>query len=508
MKSNRFDRQQPKLNRPMLLGAALVLASMTLQAQSITPVWEHLISKLPSPLPILTNATPYVTDEENGDGLSLMDCIGPMRRYDSTRLLLGIRENGINETDPALPPSQQALAAAYPDRSLIWINPNTGAPLGVALVIGLAPVPLDPALAAAGGAPGSYYWSFDVSEDGYVYSGYKNQILRYAPTASGFQTNPVVVFTLDSATATANGVSEQQWSSFRWAHVRVRGAGANTRILAGGIGPRGVWLLTTADGSTFTAGAHLNGAFGNAAGNISNLIPDPTGSSPDELAFYGGSFPGNSNGSDSRFYKAKAFPPYEDPANLFSGDTAFVAEPAPVPDEADESPRYLADFSGSVDAHPDLDFIVHYSTPSWNSAAIGIDQRPGWLAMHDRTNGTFIAAHQLAVTEADELLTQDQSALFLACVGSVSLYPLAGGGAEILWTSEVYGYGRYTVGAPTSGPTLSGTKVSNGIRLEWDGTGVLQSAAAVGGPYAEIAGSSSGYIYTGPAPQFFRVRAP
>src|SRR5262245_7766756 len=52
-------------------------------AQAITPVWEYLINKLPAPLPILTNKLGWTTDLENGDGQSLMDCIGPMRRYDA-----------------------------------------------------------------------------------------------------------------------------------------------------------------------------------------------------------------------------------------------------------------------------------------------------------------------------------------------------------------------------------------------------------------------------------------
>src|SRR5687768_13972564 len=97
------------------------------KAQVISPAWEYLINQSPSPLPILTNATPYTTDDENGDGKSLMDCIGPMRRYDANRLLLGVRENGIDETQV----HNTNLANAYPDRSLIWINPTNGAPRGI-----------------------------------------------------------------------------------------------------------------------------------------------------------------------------------------------------------------------------------------------------------------------------------------------------------------------------------------------------------------------------------------
>lgn len=446
-------------SRRGLLAIGLLAATcLTGRTQPITPVWEYLINNLPSPLPILTNSLGWTTDNENGDGKSLMDTIGPMRRYDANRLLLGIRENGIDESVP----HNTNLASAYPDRSLIWINPTNGAPLGLALNMGLFPVPLDTNAAAAGGVDGSYYWSFDVSEDGYVYSGYENMIIRYAPNGSGgISATPTVVFTLDEATATANGVSVAAWANFRWAHIRVRGSGVNTKLLCGGIGARGVWLLTTADGNAFTAGAHMNGAFGNAAGNISNFIPDPTGSSPEELAFYGGSYPGNSSGADTRFYKARAFPPYTDAANLFSTDGAFNAQQDP---NTNNLTRYLALFSGSCDAHPDLDFVVHYSTPPYNPTAVGGD-KPGWLAIHDRTNGNFIASYQLCVSGTAEYLPDDNSPLFIGCLGSVSLYPLPDGTAEVLWTSEIYGYGRYVVGTPRYAKALA---MSKSIKPLWE----------------------------------------
>ena len=114
---------------------ALLLAAGTCvvgRAQPITPVWEYTLQNLPAPLPVLTNAlNGWTTDLEGGDGLSLMDCIGPMRRYDANRLLIGIRENGIDESG-ASGAYNTNLAAAYPDRSLIWINPTNGQPMGLA----------------------------------------------------------------------------------------------------------------------------------------------------------------------------------------------------------------------------------------------------------------------------------------------------------------------------------------------------------------------------------------
>lgn len=62
----------------------------------------------------------------------------------ATRLLLGVRENGINESDPALSAADKALAAQYPDRSIIWINPTNGAPMGVAHKVPVFPAELAP----------------------------------------------------------------------------------------------------------------------------------------------------------------------------------------------------------------------------------------------------------------------------------------------------------------------------------------------------------------------------
>ena len=168
------------------------------QAQPITPVWEYLLNNLPAPLPILTNAlNGWTADLEFGDGLSRMDCIGPMRRYDANRLLIGIRENGIDEVG-ASGSYNTNLANAYPDRSLFWINPTNGQPIGFALNVGFTPCRWIPERRASGGVPGSYYWSFDVSDDGYIYSGYENHLIRYAPNGSGgFSPTPTVVFTLN-----------------------------------------------------------------------------------------------------------------------------------------------------------------------------------------------------------------------------------------------------------------------------------------------------------------------
>ena len=53
----------------------------------------------------------------------------------------------------------------------------------------------------------------------------------------------------------------------------------------------------------------------------------------------------------------------------------------------------------------------------------------------------------------------------MSAVGSVSLYPLPDGTAEVLWTSEVYGYGRYIVGTPHY---TKATAMNKAIKPLWE----------------------------------------
>ena len=106
----------------------LVLACISSSVADFEVVFEHLITDENSPLPILKAQTD-IPAEETFDGSFAMDSYGGLERYDGNRLLLGIRENGINETDAG---HDSALAAQYPDRSLIWIDQTTGAPMGIA----------------------------------------------------------------------------------------------------------------------------------------------------------------------------------------------------------------------------------------------------------------------------------------------------------------------------------------------------------------------------------------
>lgn len=418
----------------MLRGWALCLTlqmAKMVHSQQLTEVWEHLVTSANPPIPVLSTALNYAEDLDAGDGKSQMDSLGALRRYDANRLLLGIRENGIDETAPG---ANTALAAQYPDRSLIWINPTNGAPMGIALTIGLRPVPLDANFTAAGGLPDQYWWNYTVSADGHIYTGYKNKILRYSPNGSGgLNPAPTVVFTLTLDDLTARGIDVALWPGWRWGRLRVTGTGANTVLLAGATSrARGNWLLTTTDGNTFTAGSFLD--IGGATSTP--VSPDPA--MPDDKAVYAGIYPGNSNGTDSSYSRYVAVPPFTE---NFTRDSAFTAPRDPFT----YLEKYRADFIADVDANQATNLLAVYSAPSWNSRAVGISTpRPGWLAL-TTPDGRFLSSHLIDVTEDAELLPTPKASIFQGTVGAVSLNVLPTGETEVLWSGMIYGYGRYLV---------------------------------------------------------------
>ncbi|HEV8544076.1 MAG TPA: hypothetical protein VGR78_16920 [Verrucomicrobiae bacterium] len=424
-----------RLKARRTLTAAMVAGLATLacqtHAQQLAPAWEYLINKPGVPIPVLTNTVTYTTDSDNGDGMSTMDSLGALMRYDTKRLLLGIRENGINEAEAG---PGQTLAAQYPDRSLIWINPTNGAPMGIALTIGLTPVPLDADFIAAGGTPDQYWWTYTVAADGSIYTGYKNKIIRYSQNGSGgISPTPYAVFTLSSNEVSNRGIDPTLWAGWRWARLAVTGTGTNTIILAGAsAGNRGNFLLTTTDGTNFVAGSRLG-----VGGATSTPILSHDPNTPSDLWDYAGIYPGNSNGADSSYSRYTTTPPFTDD---FTRDSSFN----PPADPFTYNVKFRNDFIGGLDANQDLNYIAVYSTPTWNSRAVVGNPRPAWLALVGE-NGRFLSARKIDITEDAELLSTDQASLFQGTIGFVSLNKLSTGEVEVLWSGTIYGYGRYLV---------------------------------------------------------------
>ncbi len=464
------------------IAAVAALGVGTARAYIPVPFWEHLINQPNLPVPAMTNYLNDVTDSDLGDGKSVLDTIGPLKRYDANRLLLGIRENGVNESAGNLTAAQLWVSTNYPDRSLIWIDPANGQPMGIALTVGLYPVPLDATFIAEAIAAGvtdptnQYYWSFEVSDDGRIYTGYKNKIIRYDPDGlGGISTTPHVVFTL-----TTNDVvhGNLYTTAGTFPILQVRGTGVNTVILAGGMsGSRGAYRLATTNGTDFFATSWLPGGWGAAgSGAFSQLIPSPDpNAQPGEEWVFGGWFPGNSSGADSSLTRMFTAAPYGDPGQNFSASSGF----SPKADPGSATPKYNALFTGTVAAG--TNYIVVYSTPSWNSGSVnGGRFDPGWLAVLDATTGNFAASYMLNVRESDALLTTDGTSKWEGTYGWAGLKKLPNGDTELLWCSGVYGYGRYLMQKSARITDIQPAGTTVGVSWVGDGVGQLQRATTLG----------------------------
>ena len=252
----------------------------------------------------------------------------------------------------------------------------------------------------------------------------------------------------------------------------------------------------------------MAGGFGQGgSGGASTLIPSLNPASPNDQWTYAASYPGNSSGVDTAFDRFTTSPPFNDPTNNFVKDTSFVAGTDPGP----FGTTYTAHFIGDVDTKSNLPYVISYSTPSWNTRAVYSGQLPipGWLAVHDVTNGTYISSYKLDVTEDAELLPTDQAALFQATIGYVSVSPSTNptnGTAEILWSSPVYGYGRYTLQIGVLVPVRIQTIDTSGgmVTITWSGIGnsfQLQRRTALNsGNWNDIGGPVSVNTATDPNP--------
>ena len=94
--------------------------------------------------------------------------------------------------------------------------------------------------------------------------------------------------------------------------------------------------------------------------------------------------------------------------------------------------------------------------------------------------------------------------------GGIEMYPVRNStsetvGAEILWLSATYGYGRYYIDTAPPANKLRASFVGGKVRLDWTGAGILQSASDAEGPYNSIPGAFQGYTYAGAGPQYFRL---
>ena len=161
-----------------VLGTIAVATAMV--AQEVTPVWVQHINELinvapENKMPVLVKAGGTGDNTYGFSGRDVIDSYVNLLKYDDNLYLLGIRENGINEDDPGLSQELRDRAAAYPDRSIIWIDAATGKPLGIALKTDIVPVPL----AAPSKAQTYAWWKWGIQDGEHgqraIYTGYQIQ---------------------------------------------------------------------------------------------------------------------------------------------------------------------------------------------------------------------------------------------------------------------------------------------------------------------------------------------
>jgi len=506
------------MRKRSLVAVALAAGFMPLsQAQVITPVWVQHLNGLVNvdpadklPLVVRNVGAPYAA---NGIGRSQQFALGKLRRYDATRYLLMVKENGIDEADANLSQEKKDLAAAYPDRSLIWIDAATGKPLGLAHVIGLRPV------TATGQANNNDFWSnWDIDEgpEGQraIYSTHKNVILRWAPKAGGgWESTPTCAWTeptpgaSDCAGTPLDGSSGGDGNtSWRWRDFRVTGSGNNTMFVAGG----GTWrashhvqIFKTTDGLKFHPIARFNDRDGGRKGSYSQggltsrVVQYGLDSAhPNLMTAYHGRYPGTGwEARPSRFIVDPDFPLdvlddtyapnfqvmlFQVNNDAWGNLPAFRWESAganglAINHAVDGVEYYDGNWGGILDAHKEVDYVVNYAFPSWNNQ-FGSIKKPGWLGVH-RLDGTIApnSGYRLPFTEMD-IQSNDAGAQVgneWGYDGDLTVYPDTSAPANldkslIVWVGSGYGYGVFTVQnvAPTIALEPSDVTITENQQLE------------------------------------------
>jgi len=499
------------------------MAVQMVSAQEITPKWfQHINGTLgvapADQLPILKKST---AGQDTLDGTSNLDSYSGLFRYDATRLLLSVKENGINETE-ALSPADAALAAAYPDRSLIWIDAATGKPLGIAWKESLtaaADIGIDVTSPEHGEMTNAInqFWrvALDDGPEGQraIYSSFKHVILRYAPkVGGGWETTPTVAYE-EQVKGVGDGLTTGDGSNaFRYRDFQVSGSGFTTKILAGG----GTWrsgqhpqLLVTSDGLNFRPVGRVdnrdNGARRNdyaLGGTTSFPIDLPnnygTDSSQKISVVYASHFPGTGWPARPNRYTSNPLNPQPSPAYNNQPDVAIYLRnetgsgglPAfnweaagkdglPIDNEVDGVTRYDGNWNMSIGTDGSLGYLVGYSSPSWNNQ-FGEIKKPGWLGVH-RHDGSIASGQssfKLDFTEVDEE-PNVQSYLY---DGWVEVYPDTTA-AENLDKSEVLAvFGTAGFGVFTVQNVAAQLIASPGAQTVAAGTDVILTANVTGSP--------------------------
>lgn len=482
--------------RPLTAALWAVAVALPAVAQEIKPVWvQHLnglVNVTPeNKMPILVKAGGSGDATYGFSGRDVIDSYVSFVKYDDTHYLLGIRENGINENDPNLSQEMKDRAAAFPDRSVVWIDAATGKSLGVALKTEIVPV----ALAAQ---PTVYaWWKFGVQDgangERAIYTGFRYKVLRYAPTGTvedpnfpngrpTWSTTPTEAWVEPvpgepSGDESSGGDGSASW---RWKAFRVSGSGNATRLWIGG----GTWrasmqpqeLGTTDGGLTFQPLARMNDRGDNRGekgqysqgGQPSTIVTHPADSArPGLRVSYQPHYPGagwdarptrhtqNPNGDGTLPREGGTGRPefFEIDHAGSSTFPAFNWEAAgkdglPINHKVDGVAHYDGNWVMACDTKDGLDYIVTYAIPSWNQqfGSVGsnwpnsVDPnstfKPGWIGIHtpDGMIASGSSAALLPVYETDEPIVDPNgnggTGHDYGYDGDINVYPLAGAPAN------------------------------------------------------------------------------
>ncbi len=484
------------------LAGALALGMA--QAQEIKPVWVQHLNGLVNvepqdKIPTLVKAGGLQSRTTQFNGRDVIDSYVNFVRYDENLYLVGIRENGIDEQDPALTQEQKDRAAAFPDRSVIWIDAKTGKPLGLALKTEINPVPLaaQPAVYA--------WWRWGVTDGPHgqrsIYTGYRYKILRYAATGTVADANfPNGRATWDakpteawvepvpgepSGDESSNGDGSASW---RFRAFRVEGFGPTLRVVAGG----GTWrashhpqeFVSDDNGLTLRPisrmderdNGGLKGSY-SLGGLPSSYVAYPADPArPNLEVAYQGHYPGagwpsrpnrytkNPDGDGTpRRQGGTGRPDFFDRDEEAGGNLpAFTWEAAdkdgiPINHAKDGVEHYDGNWVLTADTDKGLDYIVAYAIPSWNQQFGRYNQpgaifKPGWLAIHtlDGMIASGNSAAKLPFYETDEFIDgsgYNGTGHDYGYDGDVSVYPVAGtpGKALVLAAFGIYGFGVFEI---------------------------------------------------------------
>lgn len=452
---------------------ALCVSFTTAQNYNIKKVWEFLPT-------VQNDAHPWLkakngTNSEH-DGTNTMDFSSELVRYDASRLMLMIVENGIDEATTTTTAEQQAIAAKFPDRSIIWINPVDGSPMGVALTIGQYP------------SKDTYYYiqkckglhpdgptterldllreqypHFAVDGDGYVYVCDKHKVLRYKPSGNTF-TGPEIVFEYPEQDPPIwmGDTTNMHFRSWAIKSINIKGKGNNKIMTTAGrhwLDGGGVMVYSSTDGgATFKIqtyhgqGTSLTGT----GGTCSSLI---TMTKTNEEYVFSTGFPGSADRLFEFYRTASTSDPLEQLDNTFFGPTG---DPADLPEESKYSMWNMIDIA----ATDTLPYVAVLTLPKWQSSKEpNLTDHPewaestSWVALHsitldpnqDGTEGDFLSSYQIKFREQDEPqgVAGDEDNWDAAYYASIKMDIPAGfpsGTAEILWSGGTSGFGRLVVG--------------------------------------------------------------